>query len=254
MRETMSVAALLLLAACARATPTPTPDPAASAAGTPARASASVSAPAPALSASAAPIDPRCRGATIDLTAIVLQGLCGAPASVAPPAGALRVSVAAPSQLASGTEAPMTLTFTNASSDEASFTLSQSGGRNAFASLDLGPGWGAAAKRDAAPKEELARLPMLVATRDGAKTFNPRGSLLTALSARSLVHLAPGGTAILKVTLAARGFLPTTPEITDTSQRSSPPDPLPPGAYTITPQIPIEGVADPTIALTVTRR
>lgn len=202
-----------------------------------------------------APLDPRCVGAKIDLTAILLDGACvdGTRDDAAAPS--LRVTVSAPPRLAPGAEGIATVTYANTGAVDLdlhvalpTFGLDGLGGLGGF-----GPGAGV--KPSPPPPRAVPGRPSTTSA-DGKRSFDATWSVMTALATRyAHVRIAPGGVAELRVTLAARGFLPGKTYDPSRFEIGSPPDPLPPGRYKITLRLPVAtgGVPSPVVDLDVRR-
>jgi hypothetical protein len=199
-----------------------------------------------------APQDPRCAGAAIDLTAILLDRACvdGDRANDAEPASPTRVTVAAPPRLAPGAEGIATVTFTNVGAADLDLYVAVPRSLG----FGLGMGFGPADDAKAPPRAVSGR--QSTTSADGKRSFDARWSELTAL-AQSYAHVRvpPGGAADLRVTLRARGFLPGKAYEPSSFSIDSPPDPLPVGRYKITLAVIIgtRGITAPVVDLEVRR-
>jgi hypothetical protein len=212
--------------------------------------------------ATSPPADPRCAGSAIDLTAVLLDRLCGEATTSAGrvPAGALRFAISAPPRLAPGAEGIARVTLTNVTPGDVDLRVYLSGSAMFGSGPGAGFGFGPGAPPGAGPRAAPAPPRAVRAVRavdvgqsttspDGKRSFDATWAELSALSPHVLVRLAPGGSAELHVTLRARGFLPGKDYAPSRYSIDSPPDPLPPGRYKVTPRLGID--ADGADALVV---
>jgi hypothetical protein len=212
------------------------PDPGVSAAPVPQASASSVAlaAVADAGSEAAAPtIDARCTGSAIDLTRILLEGGCriGGREGSPLPAGSLRVTVSAPARLAPGAEGIARVTLTNTTSTDLDLRIAHRA-LNGPGSLGL-PG-----SAPEAPSPVTVR--QSTTSADGKQRFDATWAMLGLLDPFVRVRLAPGGSADLRVTLRARGFLPGKNYEPSRFSIDDPPDPLPPGRYRVTLHLGVE--------------
>jgi hypothetical protein len=192
--------------------------------------------------ASAAPPDPRCSGASLDLNALLKDRICTVDRRAkAPrlPASALKVTVDAPPRLAPGTEGEATVTFANVSGSDVALELWAPDRNNG---PELGFGAGGLGAGSAPPKPtrpEALHIAIGRASADG-RSFDATWVMLGAMTDDDFrVHLPAGGNAQLRVLVAARGFLPGKQyPMSDSIDR--PTDPLPPGRYKMTLKLPVE--------------
>ena len=183
-----------------------------------------------------ADLEPACAGAAIDLTTVLLDGLCeDGTEGVAVPAGALRASVAAPSRLAPGAEGITTITWTNTTGAPLDLYVAVPPPSLDGPGIGFGLGGGARVRDSGAKPKEARTVPVGQSTTsaDGKRTFNATWSMLTARSQTAHVRLAAAGTLLFRTTLRARGFLPSKTYGPDLSV-NDPPDPLPVGRYRVT--------------------
>ncbi len=239
--------AWLMLVGCGRAAPsTVAPEPPATAvtaaSGAPSGSSLVAAASGAPVAPAVPPPDPRCSGASLDLNALLKDGICTVDRHASAPrlpASALKVTVDAPPRLAPGAEGEATVTFGNVSGSDVALDLwarSQNNGP------ELGFGSGGLGAGSAPPKPtgpEALHIAIGRASADG-RSFDATWGVLGAMTAADFrVHLPAGGKAQLRVLVAARGFVPGKRyPINDSID--SPTDPLPPGRYKMTLKLPVE--------------
>ena len=205
--------------------------------------------------AAAAPLDPRCAGAKIDLTAILLDGACVDGSRDDPAAPSLRVTVSAPPRLAPGAEGIVTVTYANTGATELDLHVALPTPTLALGGPG-GGGFGFGGDKPSPPPPRAVPGRPSTKSADGKRSFDATWSVLTTMVFRyAHVRIAPGGAAELRVIVPARGFLPGKNYDSSGFDVDSPPDPLPPGRYKVTLRVPVatDGVASPIVDLEVHR-
>jgi hypothetical protein len=201
-----------------------------------------------AVDAAPPPLAAQCIGGMLDLTFLVQAGLCrdgtrGKPVK----AGALRMMAVPPKPLARGASGSSLVTLMNTSGAELDLYVDLPSFET-VARISSG-GAPAAPPRDG----PTLKIRQSTTSADGKRSFDATWNVLGLLAPVAHFRLASGGTALLRVSVHARGFLPGKDYEPGSHAIDDPPDPLPPGRYKVTLHVPVwtEGTPSPVVDLEV---